>query len=88
MEALLVRQLTEGVVWIVTLQHWVDGAVGVVEAVEFHIGPQRHVAELSLDQSEVLTMELARNFALNEDSEALVEPKALPVGAGDSVAGP
>lgn len=88
LETLLVWQLSERVIWVIASKDGVDWTVSVVKAESLHISPHGHISELGFDQSEVNTIKLSWNFTLNENSETFVQPKALPVGAGNGVTSP
>jgi len=57
LEALLVRDLRESIVWVVALEYWVDTSVGVVKAISAHVTPKRSITEESFSLSKVLTVE-------------------------------
>jgi hypothetical protein len=78
LESLFIGDFREGVVGVVTLEDGVETGVGVGGAVRFrevevvHGSPERSVSELSLDQSEVFTVDLSTHVAFDEDGETFV----------------
>lgn len=76
--SLFIGDFREGVVWVVTLEDGVNTSIGVLGAIRFrevevvHGTPERSVSELSLDQTEVFTVDLSTHVALDEDSETFV----------------
>lgn len=65
-----------------------QAAVGGVEAETDHVAPKRSVSELSFYEGEVAAVKLPTYFSFKENGEAFIKPEALPVSAGDCVAGP
>lgn len=78
LESLFIGDFREGVVGVVTLEDGVETGVGVSgsgrvrEVIVVHSSPERSVSELSLDQSEVFTVDLSTHVAFDEDSETFV----------------
>ena len=88
LEALLVGHVREGVIRAVTLQDRVDACIGAVKAISVHVLPEGRVSEQGFNLGKVGAMEDTRDFALRENSEALIEPEVLPVAACHIITGP
>ena len=88
LEAFLVWNSSECVVWVVSLEDRVYGRVCVVKSKVLHVSPQSRVSKKSLNFGKVSAMQLATNFPLFENSESLVDPEMLPVSAGHIISTP
>lgn len=88
LEALLIRNIREGVIWVGTVHHRVEGRVGRVQTKDSHILPKTHVAELGFPQSEIEIMSLRADLSLLKYSEALIKPQVRPIATSYIVSGP
>jgi hypothetical protein len=88
LEALLIRNFRESIVWVVTLENWVDTGVSVIETIGAHVTPEGSITKKSFSLSKVLTVEDAADFSLIENGETFIEPETLPVSAGNIITGP